>query len=239
MDHYNLAKKLTDKKFHALEAHILSIRQRSQQLLERHSGLLKRQHDLTQQNGGSNVKRSDKIHLNVGGTEMYALRETLTKIKGSRLEALFSGRWEDKLLRDEKGRVFIDMDARYFKKIMEHLHLMTTSKDDGHAEEVSNWPKLPNTTEQCTLELYLDLFRLRDNKADSKCNSICPSSSIAKKLNDDNNDEGAESFEDLLDVVNNETQQLNAVEKNLEWIIQAIDIVFDRIDQGKIKIKSA
>lgn len=31
----------------------------------------------------------------------------------------------------------------------------------------------------------------------------------------------------------------NAVEKNLEWIIQAIDIVFDRIDQGKIKIKSA
>ena len=51
----------------------------------------------------SNIMDSDKIRLNVGGTEMYSTRETLTKIKGSRLEALFNGRWEDKLLRDEKG----------------------------------------------------------------------------------------------------------------------------------------
>ena len=40
----------------------------------------------------SNIMDSDKICLNVGGTEMYATRETLTKIKESRLEALFNGR---------------------------------------------------------------------------------------------------------------------------------------------------
>ena len=89
MNKYNVAKKLTDQKLHALEAHILTIRQRSEKLIKRRSGLLERKRDLTQRNGGSDIKDSDKIHLNVGGTEMYAMRETLTKIKGSRLEALF------------------------------------------------------------------------------------------------------------------------------------------------------
>ena len=217
MDHYNIAKKLTDRKFHALEKHICTLRQRSQKLVERHLGLLQRQHDLTQQNGGSNVQGSDKIHLNVGGTEMYALRETLTKIKGSRLEALFSGRWEDQLLHDDKGRVFIDMDARYFKKIVEHLELMETNKD-GRAEEVPNWPKLPNATEQRVLELYLDLFHLSNSKV-KKCNSICLSSNTTienEPCIKGNNGEGDESFEDLLVVVKKEAHELDTVEKSLD-----------------------
>ena len=97
MEQYNIAIKFTDENLN-------SIRQRGQKLNQRHSDLLERHHNLTQQNGGSEINDSDKIHLNVGGTEMYAVRETLTKINGSRLEALFSGRWEDKLLRDELSR---------------------------------------------------------------------------------------------------------------------------------------
>ena len=83
MEQYNIAIKLTNDKLH-------SIRQRGQSLAQRYSDLIEKQQKLTQQNGGSDIKDSDKIHLNVGGTEMYALRETLRKIKGSRLEALFS-----------------------------------------------------------------------------------------------------------------------------------------------------
>ena len=85
MEQYNIAIKLTDKK-------LQSIRQRGQSLIQRYSDLLEKQHTLTQQNGGSDVKGLDNIHLNVGGTEMKVLRKILTQIKGSRLQVLFSGR---------------------------------------------------------------------------------------------------------------------------------------------------
>ena len=217
MDQYDTAKKRTDQTLQALEAHILTIRQRSQKLIERRTDISNRQRYLTQQNGGSNISGSDKIHLNVGGTEMYVLREVLTRIKGSRLEALFSGRWEDKLLRDEKGRVFIDMDVRYFKKIVEHLHLMRTSKDDDDKEEVplDNWPKLPNETEQWRLELYLDLFRLRKEKNSTHTSSIS-NASEASNNKKKKHKQGTVSYEEMLDVIKIEESELDVVEKKLD-----------------------
>ena len=122
MEQYNKAKKRTDLKLHALEADVLNIREKSQILIDRHSALLKRQSDLTKEHGGSDISGSDMIMLNVGGTKMCVLRETLTLVKGSRLEVLFSGRWESKLLRDGEGNVFFDVDSRYFKKVIEYLY---------------------------------------------------------------------------------------------------------------------
>ena len=207
MNKYNTVKNLTDKKLHALEAHILTIRQRSQKLIERHSDLCERKHDLMQQNGGSDIKGSDEIYINVGGTEMFALRETLTKIKGSRLEALFSGRLENKLLRDEQGRVFIDMDVYFFKKIVEHLHSAKTSTNSNEVK-VSDWPRLSGQSEQKTLDLYIDLFRLRQTDND---NTNGHQSSPIKRDNDRD-----ESFDDLLDTIKMETQELDEFEKNLD-----------------------
>ena len=209
MDQYNVAKKLTDQKLNALETHILSIRQRSQKLMKRHLDLVNRQSNLTQQNDGSNIKGSDKIHLNVGGTEMYALRETLTQIKGSRLEALFNGRWEDKLLYDEKGRVFLDLDASYFKIIMEHLHLMNSNCDSNNQENYSDWPKLPNRNQQMTLDMYIDFLGLK-----KVCKGTHNSQSIVNP--NKSNNEGAKSYEDLLNVVKNEEHELDEVENNLD-----------------------
>ena len=194
MDHYNVIKKLTDQKLHAIEAHILSIRQRSQKLSARHSNLLDRQRDLMEKNGGFDAKDSDKIHLNVGGTEMYILRETLTQVKGSRLEAVFSGRWENKLLRDKKGRVFMDLDARYFKIIVEHLHLMNTNFDDNQ-ENIPDWPSLQNENEQRTLDLYIDFFRLK-----SAGNNAYQSLVVVKSTSKDDNSD-SEYYGDLLDKV--------------------------------------
>ena len=210
MEQYNIRKQLTDKKLH-------NIRQRGQRLTQRYSDLLERQHTLTQQNGGTDIKGSDKIHLNVGGTDMYALRETLTKIKGSRLEALFSGRWEDKLIRDEKGRVFLDMDVRYFKKIMEQLNLYSivmSKGDDNNTSEFSNWPKFPDKTEQKTLELYIDLLCLR-KESPGKDENTHPF--VAKKSNNNSNNEGSsESCQDLLEAVKNEAQELDEIEEKLD-----------------------
>ena len=101
------------------------------------------QRDLTQENDRYHAKCSDKMHLNVGGTDMHALRETLTLINGSHLEVLFSGRWENKLLRDKKGRIFLDLDACYFKKIMEYLYSMKANKD-GSKENLPDWHKFPD-----------------------------------------------------------------------------------------------
>ena len=110
MEQYEKVRAQTDLQRKALDAAILNVRNRSQQLTERYSKLIERQCDLTQKKDGSNIKGSDKIHLNMGGTNVYALRETLTLVKGSRLEVLFSGRWENKLLRDEEGSIFFDLD---------------------------------------------------------------------------------------------------------------------------------
>ena len=58
------------------------------------------------------------------GTEIFACRDTLTVVKSCRLEALFSGRWENQLLRDDQGRVFMDVDPKSFKKILEYLYMV-------------------------------------------------------------------------------------------------------------------
>ena len=180
MEQYYTKKKFTDEMLH-------NIRQRGQKLAQHYSDQIDRQrtNNLTKQNGGSAIKDSDKINLNVGGTEMYALKETLTKVKGSCLEALFSGRWEDKLLHDEQGHLFLDMYACYFKKIMEHLHSMTRmSKRDGdNNTDVSAWPKLPNKTKQKTLELYIDLFFVRQEEGTAGKDKNTYFSSITENSN--------------------------------------------------------
>ena len=41
---------------------------------------------------------------------MYVTRDTLTQIKGTRLETLFSGRWYKHLPRDGDSRVFLNIN---------------------------------------------------------------------------------------------------------------------------------
>lgn len=214
MDKYVSAKKLTNQKFKSIR------HERGQKLTQRHSDLLDRQRNLTQQNGGSSdIKESDKIQLNVGGTEIIALREILTTIKGSRLEALFCGRWEDSLLRDQKGRVFMDLDSHYFKKIIEHLHLLMETSKSGDEEEVPNWPTLTNKIEQKTLDLYIDLLRLRVDNNEKKRSANQP---MVESPNNSNSGR-TESYQDSLHAaVKNEVRQLDEAEKNLDKMEEEI-----------------
>lgn len=50
------------------------------------------------------------INLNVGGEKMSTSRATLTLIEGTLLATMFSGKWEDKLMKDADSYIFLDYD---------------------------------------------------------------------------------------------------------------------------------
>ena len=52
---------------------------------------------------------------------MSVTRYTLTLIKGTRLEALFSGRWDKILPREKDGRVFLDVNPNCFGSMVDYL----------------------------------------------------------------------------------------------------------------------
>lgn len=143
-----------------LENDINELKGISEVLKNRLDDLIDRQDALAEEHGGSNAKPSDIIALDIDGQEMFARRDTLTAVEGSRLEALFSGRWENQLLRDIKGRVLMDVDAYVFKKILEYLYMVKISDDI---------PPLPSVDEdkQAVFDAYVDFFALRAATDDS------------------------------------------------------------------------
>jgi hypothetical protein len=69
---------------------------------------------------GGNVK--DRLKLTVGGEQVTTKRSTLcTPFPSSKLDALFSGRYENALLRDpkDKKRIFLDLKPECFRKLLE------------------------------------------------------------------------------------------------------------------------
>lgn len=55
-----------------------------------------RKQTIAKASGNLDAKDEDLVHVNVGGKIVIAKRSTLTQIVGSKLEALFSGRWDKK-----------------------------------------------------------------------------------------------------------------------------------------------
>jgi hypothetical protein len=142
-----------------LDSSINKINDKHQALKKQHLHLIDRQEALAHKHGGADIQLSDIIRLNVRGTEMFARRDTLTVVKSSRLEALFSGRWENQLLRDHQGRVFMDVDPKSFKKILEYLYMVRISEDGDS-------PPMPDVDESMKdmFDSYLDFFKLRSEE---------------------------------------------------------------------------
>lgn len=78
------------------------------------------------------------MRLNVAGKLMGIRRSTLTICEGSRLEVLFSGRWEKALRRDVSGRFFIDDNARCFQKLVDSLQHLK----DRPADQMNQKPQM-------------------------------------------------------------------------------------------------
>ncbi|KAL7549023.1 hypothetical protein ACHAWF_014432 [Thalassiosira exigua] len=83
-----------------------------------------------QEYGNVNATDGDLVEVNAGGSIIAAKRSTLTQLVGTRLEALFSGRWDKKLQRDGSGRIFLDVNPVCFRAIVDHLNEKAISSED-------------------------------------------------------------------------------------------------------------
>ena len=75
----------------------------------------------------------DFIQLNVGGQKFTTTRSTLCQVEGSLLAAMFSGRWEDPVERDQDGVVFLDFNPEYFSWILDYLRAKKISSPENPA----------------------------------------------------------------------------------------------------------
>ncbi|KAL7541650.1 hypothetical protein ACHAWF_006994, partial [Thalassiosira exigua] len=85
---------------------------------------------MTQEHGNVNASVEDLLEINAGGKIVAAKRSTLTQQMGTRMEALFSGRWDQKLQRDANGRIFLDISPKCFRAIVDYLNEMAISSED-------------------------------------------------------------------------------------------------------------
>eukprot|EP00985_Skeletonema_marinoi_P018453 scaffold10306_cov75-Skeletonema_marinoi.AAC.14 len=88
-------------------------------------------------NGGVDVSDDDLIEINAGGKMIAAKRGVLTQRKGTRLEALFSGRWEKKMHRDTSGKIFLDVNPKAFRAIIDWLNVLSISSEDDPPQSPS------------------------------------------------------------------------------------------------------
>lgn len=108
----------------ATDAKIAELRRKGQTMRD-HYAELKRNACLKSENVKNN---SELLELNVGGASLFVKREILTQFPGSGLAELFSGRWDEKLLRDAKGCIFLDIDPDAFKRIV--IFLQQSKSDE-------------------------------------------------------------------------------------------------------------
>eukprot|EP00979_Chaetoceros_neogracilis_P003672 scaffold652_cov188-Chaetoceros_neogracile.AAC.18 len=182
-----------------LDSSITKINDTHQALKKQHQHLIERQETLAHQNGGADIQLSDIIRLNVRGTEMFARRDTLTVVKSSRLEALFSGRWENQLLRDDQGRVFMDVDPKSFKKILEYLYMVKIS-ENGDAPSMSK----VDESKKDMFDLYLDFFKLQSEEQITSKASLPNQASVVSTSTDQK------------EMLAKMKQELDTIEKALE-----------------------
>lgn len=113
---------------------------RAERLEEEHAEILARRSALAELNrvrdgdpfsGGAEVYEDEEsMEVNAGGEIVRVSRDTLTHVEGSPLEILFGGRWERRLLRDDEGRPFLDVDPTCFRRVVDLLHEYRISPPD-------------------------------------------------------------------------------------------------------------
>ena len=75
------------------------------------------------------------VELNVGGTDMDVLRTDLVRGEHSVLALVFGGRWEGRLPRDSRGRVFVDVSPAVFRKVVGFLVKLGNAKPGKTTEQ--------------------------------------------------------------------------------------------------------
>jgi hypothetical protein len=121
---------------------------------------LKRQRDAMEEEKESmNTLSPDSsviVTINVGGEViLQTTRNTIClAAPGSRFAALFSGRWEDKVVKDAQGRIFLDHDPELIRLIVNYLR---SKRIDDPSKPKVKPPTAPEAKRQewfCLLEHY-------------------------------------------------------------------------------------
>eukprot|EP00984_Skeletonema_dohrnii_P021397 scaffold10679_cov99-Skeletonema_dohrnii-CCMP3373.AAC.2 len=124
---------------------ILQMEHEEKQVLDRLSKLGEKKLKAASVYANDDVTDEDIIEINAGGKIIATRRRALTQLKGTRLEALFSGRWDKKLLRDRSGRVLLDVNSDCFQAIVVFLNDLAASCDDRMPGPPSVYSELNNT----------------------------------------------------------------------------------------------
>jgi hypothetical protein len=143
---------------HDYAAEINKLNEAEKQLLNRlHEFEERKRNSSAAYDGSEYVRDDDVVEINAGGRIIAARRGTLCQLKGTRLEALFCGRWDNMLLRDGNGRVFLDVSGNCFQAIVDFLNEMTISSEEDPSEP----PTVHDDGYRQVLAQYLELFGLR------------------------------------------------------------------------------
>ncbi|KAL7531595.1 hypothetical protein ACHAWF_003845 [Thalassiosira exigua] len=148
------------------EAAMAKLSEKTNDLKERLKKLNEAKFDPTH----ANLEASDDdfVEINAGGKVVAAKRSTLTQLKGTRLEALFSGRWDKALQRDGIGRIFLDINPKCFRAIVDYLSELAIS-----SEEDPPSPPVMGDEDKHILRSHLEIFGLYT--------PVMPESTIIKK----------------------------------------------------------
>lgn len=95
------------------------------------------------------------VELNVGGVDMDVLRADLVRAEESVLSLVFGGRWEGRMPRDSRGRVFVDVSPSVFRKIVGFLVKLGIAKPGKVLELPTLTPEEQPTFDHLVLVLGL------------------------------------------------------------------------------------
>ncbi|KAK1734539.1 hypothetical protein QTG54_014787 [Skeletonema marinoi] len=168
----------------SLSAEAQKLDDEEKRIRDRLSDIDERKQQCAAENGITDVSDDDLIEINAGGKIIAAKRGVLTQRKGTRYEALFSGRWEKKLQRDGSGRIFLDVNPKAFRAIVDWLNMMSISSEDDCPE-----PPTVDVENKGILKHHMQLFFAQLTNIDSKIiRSAKDVNIIHNWLNEDNSD---------------------------------------------------
>jgi len=116
-----------------------------QALQEREAELQQQRDAWTEEYGISDEQlalETGPLKLNVGGEEVLATRRLLSFRQDTFLGVMFSGRWEKRLQRDPKGRIFLDVDREAFQGILDYLLDLKGGNNDATLPKVREEKKV-------------------------------------------------------------------------------------------------
>jgi len=134
------------------------MRQEEKEIDARLEMLNKKMEDAAKVHGNPNASGDDILEINAGGKVIVAKRSTLTQhTVGTEFGALFSGRWEKKLQRDNHGHIFLDVNSECFQAIVAYFNELMISSEDNPPDP----PSVDAEYEHILLQ-QIDLFGLWD-----------------------------------------------------------------------------